>query len=202
MPDGTDIAALKTALATAESKASEAEARATEAEARAAVAAAKMSDAEAEIAFLKLAIEKLQRELFGTRSERKQRLLDHPRLPARHPAPLRDRNPPRPPRPQERGRQAGPGAARKLGAARLGGLQSLRRRPGSTNSSPGTGLPSRGSTKPHRPAPASELHRRHHPATKLSLKHPAVFGGCLPRCRAGCRSTGPSSQPSGRNCSR
>ena len=83
MPDGTDIAALKTALAAAESKASEAqakatraEAKATEAEARAAVAAAKVSDAEAEIAFLKLAIEKLQRELFGTRSERKQRLLD------------------------------------------------------------------------------------------------------------------------------
>ena len=83
MPDGTNIAALKTALATAESKASEAEAKAsraeakaTEAEARAAVAAAKVSDAEAEIAFLKLTIEKLQRELFGTRSERKQRLLD------------------------------------------------------------------------------------------------------------------------------
>ena len=35
-----------------------------------------MSDAEAEIAFLKLAIEKLRRELYGWRSERKQRLLD------------------------------------------------------------------------------------------------------------------------------
>ncbi len=56
--------------------ASKAEAKATEAEARAAVAAAKVSDAEAEIAFLKLAIEKLRRELFGTHSERKQRLLD------------------------------------------------------------------------------------------------------------------------------
>ncbi len=76
MPDGTDIAALKTALATAESKATRAEAKATEAEARAAVAAAKVSDAEAEIAFLKLTVEKLRRELFGTRSERKQRLLD------------------------------------------------------------------------------------------------------------------------------
>ncbi len=76
MLDGTNIAALKTALAAAEAKASRAEAKATEAEARAAVAAAKMSDAEAEIAFLKLAIEKLRRELFGSRSERKQRLLD------------------------------------------------------------------------------------------------------------------------------
>ena len=35
-----------------------------------------MSDAEAEIAFLKLTIEKLRREMYGWRSERKQRLLD------------------------------------------------------------------------------------------------------------------------------
>ena len=76
MPDGTDIAALKTALAAAEAKASRAEAKATEAEARAAVAVAKVSDAEAEIAFLKLTIKKLQREIHGQRSERKQRLLD------------------------------------------------------------------------------------------------------------------------------
>ena len=69
MPDGTDIAALKTALAAAEVKASEAEARAANAE-------AKVSDVEAEIAFLKLTIEKLRREFFGSRSERKQRLLD------------------------------------------------------------------------------------------------------------------------------
>ena len=69
MDGGTDIAALKTALAAAEVKASEAEARAANAE-------AKVSDAAAEIAFLKLTIKKLQRELFGTRSERKQRLLD------------------------------------------------------------------------------------------------------------------------------
>ena len=47
-----------------------------EAEARAAVAVAKVSDAEAEIAFLKLTIKKLQREIHGQRSERKQRLLD------------------------------------------------------------------------------------------------------------------------------
>ena len=83
MTGGTNIAALRTALVVAESKASEAEAKAskaeakaTEAEARAAVAAAKVSDAEAEIAFLKLTIEKLRREFFGQRSERKQRLLD------------------------------------------------------------------------------------------------------------------------------
>ena len=76
MDGGTNIAALKTALAAAEVKASRAEAKATEAEARAAVAAAKVSDVEAEIAFLKLTIEKLRREFFGQRSERKQRLLD------------------------------------------------------------------------------------------------------------------------------
>ena len=83
MTGGTNIAALRTALVAAESKASEAEAKAskaeakaTEAEARAAVAAAKVSDAAAEIAFLKLTIEKLRREFFGQRSERKQRLLD------------------------------------------------------------------------------------------------------------------------------
>ena len=83
MPDGTNIAALKTALAAAESKACEAEvkafgaeSKATEAGAQAAVGVAKVTDAEAEIAFLKLTIEKLQRELFGTRPERKQRLLD------------------------------------------------------------------------------------------------------------------------------
>ena len=90
MTEGSGIDALRRALAAAEAeatgaearasaaeaRASKAEAKATEAEARAAVAAAKVSDAEAEIAFLKLAIEKLRRELFGTRSERKQRLLD------------------------------------------------------------------------------------------------------------------------------
>ena len=40
------------------------------------MAVAKVSDAEAEIAFLKLTIKKLQREIHGQRSERKQRLLD------------------------------------------------------------------------------------------------------------------------------
>ena len=76
MAGGSNITALKTALAAAEAKASSAEAKATEAEARAAVAVAKVSDAAAEIAFLKLTIKKLQRELYGHRSERKQRLLD------------------------------------------------------------------------------------------------------------------------------
>jgi len=69
MPDGSQIDALKAALAASEAKASEAEARAANAEAQA-------SDAEAQIAALKLMIEKLRRALFGQRSERKQRLLD------------------------------------------------------------------------------------------------------------------------------
>ena len=90
MAGGSNITALKMALAAAEAKASKAEAKAsraeaeasraeakaTEAEARAVVAVAKVSDAEAEIAFLKLTIKKLQREIHGQRSERKQRLLD------------------------------------------------------------------------------------------------------------------------------
>ena len=62
MPDGSDIDALRAALAAAE--------------ARAASAEAEVSDAEAQIAFLKLMIEKFRRELYGQRSERKQRLLD------------------------------------------------------------------------------------------------------------------------------
>ena len=69
MPDGSEIAALKAALAASEAKASGAEARAANAKAQA-------SDAEAQIAALKLMIEKLRRALFGQRSERKQRLLD------------------------------------------------------------------------------------------------------------------------------
>ena len=76
MPDGSDINALKAALAAAEAEAVDARAKATEAEARAANAEAQVSDAEAQIAAMKLMIEKLRRELFGQRSERKQRLLD------------------------------------------------------------------------------------------------------------------------------
>ena len=76
MPDGSDIDALKAALAAAEAEAIDARAKATEAEARAANAVAKVSDAEAQIASLKLMIEKLRHALFGQRSERKRRLLD------------------------------------------------------------------------------------------------------------------------------
>ena len=90
MPDGSDIDALRAALAAAEvkasdaevravdaeAKASEAEAKAVAAEAQAANAAAMVSDAEAQITSLKLTIEKLRHELYGQRSERKQRLLD------------------------------------------------------------------------------------------------------------------------------
>jgi transposase len=64
-----DIEALRAALAVAE-------ARANEAEARAARMVAEASNAEAIIAALKLMIEKLRRELYGQRSERKARLLD------------------------------------------------------------------------------------------------------------------------------
>jgi transposase len=64
-----DIDALRAALAAAE-------ARADEAEARAARMVAEASNAEAIIAALKLMIEKLRRELYGQRSERKARLLD------------------------------------------------------------------------------------------------------------------------------
>ena len=56
-------------------------------EARAAYPEAKVSDAEAEIACLKLMIEKLRRELFGQRLERKERLLDQLELPRQHMSP-------------------------------------------------------------------------------------------------------------------
>ncbi len=67
LPD--DIAALRAALAEAQAKAADAEARLAQAE-------AKRSDDQARIATLTLQIEKLQRELYGQRSERKARLLD------------------------------------------------------------------------------------------------------------------------------
>ena len=67
LPD--DIEALRAALVT------ERERRIT-AEAEAAAAKAKTSDDEALIAHLKLQIEKMRRELFGSRSERSARLLD------------------------------------------------------------------------------------------------------------------------------
>ena len=78
-----DIAALKAALAAAERRADlaecdrdEAVASRNEAVAHAAHAKAAASGAEALIAHLTLQIEKLKRELYGTRSERKARLLD------------------------------------------------------------------------------------------------------------------------------
>ena len=64
----SDIAALQAALAAAE-------ARADEAEARASHLVAEASSAEAIIAALKLQIERLRREIYGQRSERKARLL-------------------------------------------------------------------------------------------------------------------------------
>lgn len=64
-----DIVALKAALAAAEQ-------RADRAEANAAQERSKASGIEALIAHLKLTIEKLRRELYGTRSERTARLLD------------------------------------------------------------------------------------------------------------------------------
>jgi chromosome segregation ATPase len=65
----SDIEALRRALAAAE-------ARADEAEAAAARMVAEASNAEAVIAALKLMVEKLRREIYGQRSERKARLLD------------------------------------------------------------------------------------------------------------------------------
>ena len=67
VPD--DIATLKAALA-------EAELRADLAEAEAARGKAMASNAEALIAHLTLTIEKLRRELYGSRSEKKTRLLE------------------------------------------------------------------------------------------------------------------------------
>ena len=58
----SDIEALRAALAVAEARAEE--------------AVAKASNAEAIIAALKLMVEKLRREVYGQRSERKARLLD------------------------------------------------------------------------------------------------------------------------------
>ncbi|NDV89185.1 IS66 family transposase [Aurantimonas aggregata] len=71
-----DIVSLKAALAVAERRADRAEAERDTAVAEAAHAQAKASGIEALIAHLKLQIEKLKRELYGTRSERTARLLD------------------------------------------------------------------------------------------------------------------------------
>ena len=71
-----DFAALKAALSVAERRADLAEQHAADAVAQAARVKATASSAEALIAHLKLEIEKLQRALYGSRSERKARLLD------------------------------------------------------------------------------------------------------------------------------
>ena len=68
-PSSPELDALKAALAAAQ-------ARADHAEAQLAAATARASDDQARIAHLKLTIAKLQRQLFGTSSERTQRLLD------------------------------------------------------------------------------------------------------------------------------
>ena len=73
MTDASDpIEALRTALAAAEARAAAAEAEVVEAARERAV----LASAEATIAALRLEIEKLRRALYGTRSERKVRLLD------------------------------------------------------------------------------------------------------------------------------
>jgi transposase len=71
-----DITALKAALAASERRADLAEIERDEALADAADAKAKASGIEALVAHLTLRIEKLKRELYGTRSERTARLLD------------------------------------------------------------------------------------------------------------------------------
>ncbi|WP_029006385.1 IS66 family transposase [Azorhizobium doebereinerae] len=71
-----DVFALRAALAAAEARALAMETLLISAQADAARVRAAASDAEAQIAWLKLEIEKLRRELYGTRSERKARLLD------------------------------------------------------------------------------------------------------------------------------
>jgi transposase len=74
LPD--DVAALKAAIRELHERCQHADARAAQAEAEAARALAVNSSADALIAHLKLEIEKLRRALYGSRSERKARLLD------------------------------------------------------------------------------------------------------------------------------
>jgi transposase len=71
-PSSSEIDALRTALAAAEARAASAEAKAADAARDRAV----LANAEAMIAALRLEIEKLRRALYGTRSERKARLLE------------------------------------------------------------------------------------------------------------------------------
>jgi transposase len=71
-PSSSEIDALRTALAAAEARAAAAEAKAADAARDRAV----LANAEAMIAALRLEVEKLRRALYGTRSERKARLLE------------------------------------------------------------------------------------------------------------------------------
>jgi transposase len=74
------IVAERAARLAAESQLTDARAEITDARAEAANAQADLTSSEALIGHLKLAIEKLRRELYGTRSERKARLLDQMEL--------------------------------------------------------------------------------------------------------------------------
>jgi hypothetical protein len=74
LPD--DLESLKWLLAAERAARIDAEAKATSAAAAAARAAANVSSAEALIGHLKLAIEKMRRELYGSRSEHGRKLLD------------------------------------------------------------------------------------------------------------------------------
>src|SRR3954468_12739983 len=74
------IVAERAARLAAESQLTDAPAEAADARAKAANAQADLTSSEALTAHLKLAIEKLRRELYGTRSERKARLLDQMEL--------------------------------------------------------------------------------------------------------------------------
>jgi transposase len=78
LPD--DIDALKREVTVARAAAATAEARAAAAQAEAAQVKAERASDQALIAHLKLAIEKLQRELYGQRSERGERLLNQMEL--------------------------------------------------------------------------------------------------------------------------
>jgi transposase len=78
LPD--DLESLKRLLALERAARIDAQAKAASAEAAAARAVANVSSAEALIAHLKLAIEKMRRELYGSRSERGRKLLDQMEL--------------------------------------------------------------------------------------------------------------------------
>jgi transposase len=78
LPD--DIDALRAALIVARAEASEAKTYAEQARAEVAQARAERASDQALIAHMKLAIEKLRRELYGQRSERGERLLDQMEL--------------------------------------------------------------------------------------------------------------------------